>query len=135
MANWIIWNKTVFTLTVCKQKTVLILNWIVWNFYKNNLIYHWMTQKQLICCKTTNQSTNHLILSAPSTLPHMTNLAPCGSLLYLKLKLPLKHHRLNWQGSWWQSLKWTLQTVLQNIREAGISVSDTKESTLKGSKA
>ena len=29
--NWIVWNRTVWHLTVCKQKTIPILNWIVWN--------------------------------------------------------------------------------------------------------
>ena len=28
---WIVWNRTVLLLTVCKQKTILILNWIVWS--------------------------------------------------------------------------------------------------------
>ena len=32
MLNWIVKNRAVFWhLTVCKQKTVLILKWIVWN--------------------------------------------------------------------------------------------------------
>ena len=31
MLNWVVWNRTVWHLTVCKQKTVLIINWIVWN--------------------------------------------------------------------------------------------------------
>ena len=28
LLNWIVWNRTVWRLTVCKQKSVLILNWI-----------------------------------------------------------------------------------------------------------
>ena len=43
--------------TMCKQKkTILIQNWIVWNFYKNDLICHSMTQKRLMCHKTINQT-------------------------------------------------------------------------------
>ena len=33
MPNRIVWNRTVFNLIVCKQKSVLILNWIVWKGY------------------------------------------------------------------------------------------------------
>ena len=39
MLDWIVWNRTVLHLTVCKQRTVLILNWTIWNrtvyMYKN----------------------------------------------------------------------------------------------------
>ena len=40
MRNWIVWNGTFWHLTKCEQKkTILILNWIVWNMivymYKN----------------------------------------------------------------------------------------------------
>ena len=32
MLNCSVWNGTVFNFdTVCKQKTIFILNWIVWN--------------------------------------------------------------------------------------------------------
>ena len=31
MINWIVWTRTVWHLTMCKQKTILILSWIVWN--------------------------------------------------------------------------------------------------------
>ena len=41
MLNWIVRNRSVWYLTVCKQKTVFILNWFVWNktiyMYKMNL--------------------------------------------------------------------------------------------------
>ena len=39
MLHWIIWNRTVLSSNVGKQKNVPILNWIVWNriayMYKN----------------------------------------------------------------------------------------------------
>ena len=61
MLNWIIWNRTVLHLTVCKQKTIVILNWIVWNFYQNDLIRRKMTQKVWYAVKQNNQPTNPYI--------------------------------------------------------------------------
>ena len=68
-------------LTVSKHKTVLIQNWIVWNFYQTDLIRRWMSRKGWYTIKTTttNQPTNHLSfffsLSLPSVLSGFTFLS------------------------------------------------------------
>ena len=58
-------------LTVCKQKTILILNWIVWNFYQNDLI-----RKRLIGRKT-KQPNNQL---SSQTITISFGLIPIGKL-------------------------------------------------------
>ena len=50
-------------LTVRKQKIILKLNWIVWNFYQNDLLQHQMIGKRFMRCKSTNQSINSISIN------------------------------------------------------------------------
>ena len=50
---------------MCKQnkkQTILILNWIVWNFNQNDLIRRYMTRKGLIHRKTKQSTNQHIYL-------------------------------------------------------------------------
>ena len=96
MLNWIVWNRTVWHLTVCKQITVLMLNWIVWN----RTVWHLTVCKQITVLMLNwivwNHHHHHIVLAARISL----TLSRHSSLSFIALGRSSGQHPVSSHSCW-----------------------------------